>query len=79
MPLDNFQSLIYFLPETLLTVAILAILTIDLVIGRPSLKRTSVSNFNARRSDGVIESARSTSTSASRKRRPPTMSAALER
>jgi NADH-quinone oxidoreductase subunit N len=39
--LDNFQSLVYFLPETILAVAILAILTIDLVAGKPNLKRTA--------------------------------------
>jgi NADH-quinone oxidoreductase subunit N len=41
MLLDNVQSLVYFLPETVLTVAILAILVIDLVAGRPDLKRTA--------------------------------------
>src|SRR5258706_14988899 len=39
--LDNFQSLVYFLPETILTVTILAILTIDLLAGKPNLKRTA--------------------------------------
>jgi NADH-quinone oxidoreductase subunit N len=39
--LDNFQSLVYFLPETILTVAILAILTVDLLAGQPNLKRTA--------------------------------------
>src|SRR5438093_10854592 len=41
MLLDNFKSLLYFLPETVLTITILAILTIDLIAGRPSLKRTA--------------------------------------
>jgi NADH-quinone oxidoreductase subunit N len=40
--LDNFQSLVYFLPETVLTVTILAILTIDLVAGKPNLRRTAM-------------------------------------
>src|SRR5262249_15030145 len=39
--LDNFQSLVYFLPETILTVTILAILTVDLLAGQPNLKRTA--------------------------------------
>src|SRR5437764_316339 len=39
--LDNFQSLVYFLPETILTVTILAILAIDLLAGKPNLKRTA--------------------------------------
>jgi hypothetical protein len=41
MQLDNFQSLLYFLPETLLSVAVLAILAIDLVVGKPNLRRTA--------------------------------------
>ena len=39
--LDNFQSLVYFLPETILAVTILAILAIDLLAGKPNLKRTA--------------------------------------
>src|SRR5690349_11291721 len=39
--LDNFHSLTYFLPEIILSVAVLAILTVDLVAGKQSLKRTA--------------------------------------
>ncbi|MFI5289490.1 MAG: NADH-quinone oxidoreductase subunit N [Polyangia bacterium] len=39
--LDNFQSLGYFLPEIILSVAVLAIITIDVIAGRPSLKRSA--------------------------------------
>ena len=42
MLLDNFQSLVYFLPETLLGATILAILILDLIAGRPRLQRSSV-------------------------------------
>jgi NADH-quinone oxidoreductase subunit N len=39
--LDNFQSLSYFWPETILSLAVLVILTVDIVVGRPSLRRTA--------------------------------------
>ena len=38
--LDNFASLKYFLPETILSVAVLVILTADLIAGKPSIKRS---------------------------------------
>jgi NADH-quinone oxidoreductase subunit N len=39
--LDNFQSLPYFWPETILSLAVLLILTVDLIAGRPNLRRTA--------------------------------------
>jgi len=39
--LDNFQSLSYFWPETILSLAVLVILSADLVAGRPNLRRTA--------------------------------------
>ncbi len=40
MLLDNFKSLAFFWPETILSIGILAIITIDLIAGKPSLKRS---------------------------------------
>ena len=45
--LDNFQSILYFLPETLLSVAVLVILAADLISGRPSLKRSAFITLGA--------------------------------
>jgi NADH-quinone oxidoreductase subunit N len=39
--LNNVESLKYFLPETILSVAVLVILVADLIAGRPNLKRTA--------------------------------------
>jgi NADH-quinone oxidoreductase subunit N len=40
--LDNFQSLAFFLPETILSLAVLGILTIDLIDGKPNLRRSAI-------------------------------------
>jgi NADH-quinone oxidoreductase subunit N len=42
MLLDNFQSLAYFWPETILSLTILLIITVDLIAGKPNLRRTSM-------------------------------------
>jgi NADH-quinone oxidoreductase subunit N len=39
--LDNFQSLVYFLPETILSLTVLAIISVDLAVGRANLRRTA--------------------------------------
>jgi len=39
--LDNFQSLKYFLPETILSIAVLVIISVDLIAGRANLRRTA--------------------------------------
>jgi NADH-quinone oxidoreductase subunit N len=40
--LDNFQSLRYFLPESILSITVLAIIVIDLIAGKPNLRRSAV-------------------------------------
>ena len=50
--LDNVQSLQYFLPESILSIAILAILTVDLVVLKPSLKRSAYLTFVALGDEG---------------------------
>ncbi len=40
--LDNVQSLSHFLPETILSVTILALLLVDLIVGKPNLKRSAM-------------------------------------
>src|SRR5262245_49435741 len=42
MLLDNFESLRYFWPESILSIAVLLIITIDLVAGRPNRMRSAI-------------------------------------
>jgi NADH-quinone oxidoreductase subunit N len=42
MPLDNYQSLRDFLPETILSLTVLVVLTVDLIAGKPNLRRTAL-------------------------------------
>jgi NADH-quinone oxidoreductase subunit N len=39
--LDNFQSLQFFWPASILSVAVLVIITVDLIAGKPNLRRTA--------------------------------------
>ncbi len=42
MTLDNIASMKYFAPELILSIGILAILTVDLIVGKPDRKRSSL-------------------------------------
>ncbi len=51
--LDNFQSLVYFLPETILSLAVLVIIALDLIAGKPNLRRSALLTLLACAAAGV--------------------------